>query len=186
MNLNETYDAVVVGSGMGGGTFARKYAEAGKKVLVIERGPAPNYDQFEPPKEIRFHEPITVRGSFTGKFPFPLGSGLGGSALLYAAQLERMFPHDFLSENKSSNQTVWPIAYEDFIKFYQEAEDLYKVKNVKDILQSHKDRRFQSYQHDIKERFEASGLDASFPNMALSFVDDCHGCGAKCVYVIAK
>ena len=179
MKFNKKYDAIVIGSGMGGGTFARKYAEAGKKVLVIERGFAPSYDEIEQINRIRFNEAITVKGTFTGKFPFPLGSGLGGSSLLYAAQLERMFPHDFLSEDKLLNQTAWPINYEDFARYYQEAEILYKVKSVKDVLQNQANKKHQAYRQEIKKRFEDSDLDTSFPNMALSFVDNCNGCGGK-------
>jgi cellobiose dehydrogenase (acceptor) len=40
MNANQTYDFIIVGSGAGGIPAAAKLAESGKKVLLIERGPA--------------------------------------------------------------------------------------------------------------------------------------------------
>jgi cellobiose dehydrogenase (acceptor) len=40
MNANQTYDYIIVGSGAGGIPTAAKLAESGKKVLLIERGPA--------------------------------------------------------------------------------------------------------------------------------------------------
>jgi cellobiose dehydrogenase (acceptor) len=40
MNANQTYDYIIVGSGAGGIPAAAKLAESGKKVLLIERGPA--------------------------------------------------------------------------------------------------------------------------------------------------
>ncbi len=39
--LNNNYDVIVIGAGMGGLTCALKLAAAGKKVLVLERQPAP-------------------------------------------------------------------------------------------------------------------------------------------------
>lgn len=39
-NANQTYDYIIVGSGAGGIPAAAKLAESGKKVLLIERGPA--------------------------------------------------------------------------------------------------------------------------------------------------
>jgi cellobiose dehydrogenase (acceptor) len=40
MNASQTYDYIIVGSGAGGIPAAAKLAESGKKVLLIERGPA--------------------------------------------------------------------------------------------------------------------------------------------------
>ena len=36
--MTNHYELVIIGSGAGGGTLARCLAEAGKKVLVLERG----------------------------------------------------------------------------------------------------------------------------------------------------
>ena len=36
--LNEHYDVIIIGTGAGGGTLARKLAESGKRILLVERG----------------------------------------------------------------------------------------------------------------------------------------------------
>jgi choline dehydrogenase-like flavoprotein len=43
-----SYDAIVIGSGAGGATLALRIAQAGRKVLVVERG-----DWFVPTKPDR-------------------------------------------------------------------------------------------------------------------------------------
>ena len=32
------YDIIIIGTGAGGGTLARKLADSGKKILILERG----------------------------------------------------------------------------------------------------------------------------------------------------
>ena len=36
--LDQHYDVIIVGTGAGGGTLARKLADSGKKILMVERG----------------------------------------------------------------------------------------------------------------------------------------------------
>ena len=35
---NGHYDVIIIGTGAGGGTLARKLAPSGKKILILERG----------------------------------------------------------------------------------------------------------------------------------------------------
>ena len=37
--MSTQYDAIIIGSGAGGGTLAFHLARAGKKILILERGP---------------------------------------------------------------------------------------------------------------------------------------------------
>ncbi len=37
--MSNEYDAIVIGTGAGGGTLAFHLANAGKKILILERGP---------------------------------------------------------------------------------------------------------------------------------------------------
>ena len=39
MNTPGEYDAIVIGTGAGGGTLALHLAQAGKNILILERGP---------------------------------------------------------------------------------------------------------------------------------------------------
>ena len=38
MNNERHYDVIVIGTGAGGGTLARKLAPTGKRILLLERG----------------------------------------------------------------------------------------------------------------------------------------------------
>jgi choline dehydrogenase-like flavoprotein len=38
MSSNGHYDVIIVGTGAGGGTLARRLAPTGKKILLLERG----------------------------------------------------------------------------------------------------------------------------------------------------
>ena len=116
-----TWDAVIVGTGMGGATLGYALAKAGRRVLFVERGldlrtPAGDgiYDRFveaEPGfrrlSEAERRHKIGLggrstdhiddhgRGSGAGFTPY-IGCGTGGSSALYGTVLERLFPVDFV------------------------------------------------------------------------------------------
>lgn len=105
------WDAVVVGTGMGGATVGAALAERGHRVLFIEKGHFlfGDYDRGDGTKpfltdgspEERLRAgwwPEQVSGNYEGRrvdLYAPLGCGTGGSSSLYAAQLERLSPIDF-------------------------------------------------------------------------------------------
>ena len=88
------YDAVVVGSGFGGSIAALRLAEAGKSVLVLERGR--RYLPGEFPRDVRDVDALfwdyprrpTSLGLFDMRFLSGIGvvaaSGVGGGSLIYA------------------------------------------------------------------------------------------------------
>lgn len=88
------FDAVVVGSGFGGSISALRLAEAGKSVLVLERGR--RYGPGEFPRDVtdvnslfwRYPEQPASRGLYDVRFFSGLGavvaSGVGGGSLIYA------------------------------------------------------------------------------------------------------
>ena len=90
----ERYDAVVVGSGFGGAIHALRLAEAGRSVLVLERGR--RYEPAEFPRDVRdvdalfwrHPRPRTAQGLYELRFFSGLGvvvaSGFGGGSLVYA------------------------------------------------------------------------------------------------------
>jgi len=96
--IRPTYDAVVVGSGYGGGVAASRLARAGLRVCVIERGKEFLTGEFpsrlpELRRELQLNGGKMRSGSRTGLFDFRLGSdihvlvgcGLGGGSLINAA-----------------------------------------------------------------------------------------------------
>ena len=115
-----TWDAVIVGTGMGGATLGYALAKAGWRVLFVERGfdlRAQNRERIadrfvedsadfrhlsgaEQQRRLalggRSTDQIDYRsGERVATFTPYLGSGTGGSSSLYGAVLERLFPVDF-------------------------------------------------------------------------------------------
>jgi cholesterol oxidase len=88
------YDAIVVGSGFGGSICALRLAQAGKSVLVLERGR--RYAPGEFPRDVRDADALLwrhparphSRGLFDVRFLSGIGtvtaSGVGGGSLVYA------------------------------------------------------------------------------------------------------
>ena len=103
--MKEHYDAVVIGSGYGGGIAASRMSRAGKKVCLLERGreivPGEYPDTVvEATEEVQFHTPDKQIGKKTGLFDFHVqedinvlvGCGLGGTSLINANVSLRAVP----------------------------------------------------------------------------------------------
>ena len=95
-SMNEHYDAVVIGSGYGGGISASRLARAGRKVCLLERGreirPGEYPDTLpEGVEEVQIETPDSHHNP-TGMFDFHVqedinvlvGCGLGGTSLINA------------------------------------------------------------------------------------------------------
>ncbi len=92
--MQAVYDVVVVGSGFGGSVTALRVAQAGKSVLVLERGK--DYSSLEFPREMKdvnsilwqHSKRIDSQGLFDIRFLSDVGvacaSGVGGGSLVYA------------------------------------------------------------------------------------------------------
>jgi cholesterol oxidase len=105
--MPDTYDAVIVGSGFGGGITACRLAEAGKRVCVLERGRrfAPADFPTEPKQapEMLWHESLNPGGLFDVRLMRDVSvitaAGVGGGSLVYAnVQLRApadVFDHDW-------------------------------------------------------------------------------------------
>ena len=166
---NCNWDAIVVGTGMGGATIGYALAKAGKKVLFCEKGKSLSaadrefrggyaetyFDEHEVPSAKhqqvllnsgRWVEEITdVSSTRPRRFiPF-LGSGSGGSTAIYGAILERFFPIDFEPGRKYPDATEpslpdrWPITYDQLAPYYEEAEKLFRVRGTADPCRDHLD-----------------------------------------------
>ena len=129
--MNERYDYIIIGSGAGGSAAAWQLANAGRRVLLLEKGPELPRDgsTLDVDKVIR-------QGIFKSKEPWLDRQGrtfepeeyfnLGGKTKWYGAALVRFEPHEFKAD--PAHQCLpWPIAYEDLAPYYQQAEQLLGV-----------------------------------------------------------
>lgn len=147
--LAPSYDAVVVGSGAGGGAAALVLAESGRSVLVIESGAAPSaaelsrdhlrnprvnfgLDRLTDPRGGGWPRTIETEDGTRSVPPgHPRWSSnahtLGGGTRVFGAQAWRFAPDDFRMASRygvpeGSALRDWPIGYEDLEPYYSEAE----------------------------------------------------------------
>jgi choline dehydrogenase-like flavoprotein len=121
------YDAVVIGTGLGGSTLAYRLARSGMHVMVLEKG---DFLQL-PPR--RPDEPV---GVYAKSFPdiVERGTGpdglnvVGGQTKFYGAAMYRMRESDFRAiAHEAGVSPAWPITYDDIEPYYYEAEQIYRV-----------------------------------------------------------
>ena len=149
------WDAIVVGSGAGGGGTAQTLAERGLSVLVLERGAWLDYSSSEHRDHLRNHR-LSQYGHSTGP---PLegndrvavdldgvphlvkphqggyqnnASCVGSGTHVYGGQAWRFHPLDFkmastYGKPEGSSLADWPISYEDLAPFYEQVEHLMGV-----------------------------------------------------------
>ena len=201
---NTKYDAIIVGTGIGGGTIGFSLAKKGLKVLFIEKGNnslskksikgnyAETFDKFsEHKKNIlnnsgRAFEKI-IEGSEL-KYPF-IGSGTGGSSAIYGMAMERFFPSDFVKRDLINDQKLsnfpsegWPFNYEDIIEYYIRSEKLYSVKGDIDNLKADYQFGYQDppeIKHSNNKVFkylQRKGLNPYILPRASKFSKDCLEC----------
>lgn len=125
------YEYIIIGSGAGGATVARKLAEAGRKILILERGGyVPREDDNSNPAAV-FGGKYTSRDTWliNGKPEQPqVHYNVGGATKFYGAALFRLRVQDFY-ENTFSDGTspAWPVGYSDLEPYYSAAEQMYEV-----------------------------------------------------------
>src|SRR6187402_3864334 len=128
------FDAIVVGSGFGGAACACRLAEAGKKVLLLERGR--RWDPKAYPRELsddwiwnscspeKHNGWIDLR--YFGDMTVAQGAGLGGGSLIYANVSIEAKPETFAEG--------WPkeITYQELKPYYDIAGKMMGVQTIPD------------------------------------------------------
>ncbi|QIR36150.1 GMC family oxidoreductase [Tolypothrix sp. PCC 7910] len=127
------YDAIVIGTGAGGGTLAYKLATSGKKILVLERG------NFLPRNKANWDSQQVLRKECyrtseywydkDGKVINPVTNYyVGGNTKFYGGALFRLREQDFTEViHQGGISPEWPLKYQDFAPYYEQAEKLYEV-----------------------------------------------------------
>ena len=134
--MTDHYDAVIIGSGAGGGTLARTLAMSGKRILLLERG---NFL----PRELCNWQPLQVLtgGRYVSQDTWYDAAGnsfeprvhyfVGGATKLYGADLSRLRPADFGEiAHMDGISPAWPLSYDEFEPWYSKAEWLYQVRGL--------------------------------------------------------
>lgn len=130
---DQHYDVIIVGTGAGGGTLARKLAPSGKRILLLERGDAmpleeqniSNVDIFQ---KQRYHAPEQWYDGDGEPFTPQMEYAIGGNTKIYGAALQRMRERDFETvAHQDGISPEWCLKYGDLEPYYTEAEALYQV-----------------------------------------------------------
>lgn len=195
------WDAIVIGTGIGGGTIGRRLAEQGLSVLFVEKGRSGHRTEetvllageIEDPtaRLLRGAWPDPVRASINGaerEFYAPIGAGVGGSSVFYAATLERPEPHDLDDSPERPHPTSgWPVGFAEMLPYFDAAQALYAVGGQPDPLASHPSPRLRpgpaigEGDAKIMARMRAAGLHPYQLHSALRHVEGCRFClGRKC------
>ncbi|WP_299287697.1 GMC family oxidoreductase, partial [uncultured Mucilaginibacter sp.] len=161
-----TYDAVIVGSGAGGGMAGYVLAHAGLKVLMLEAGayfdPAKDSQQLKFPYESPRRGAATTRpfGDFDAayggweldgepyttkdktEFNWFRARMLGGRTNHWGRISLRMGPNDFKSHHLDGLTDDWPISYADVKPFYDKVDRLIGVYGTVEGLENEPDGIF--------------------------------------------
>lgn len=142
------WDAIVIGTGIGGGLAGRRLAERGLSVLFVEKGPIGHRSEGQEldyemadyaTRQSRGYWPTQIEARIDGAGPEhfygPLGSGVGGSSVFYAAATERPERHDLESTNRMAHPAGgWPVGFDAFAPWFDQAEATLSVRGEADPL----------------------------------------------------
>jgi len=143
---NRHVNAIVIGSGAGGGVVAKVLSEAGLSVVLLERGKRYSFhDHFDDELICQRGVMALAYGPDAHKCPrvferpdgstrivnppggYNIGACVGGGTLSYAAQAWRFMPQDFRMRSiygapEGSALEDWPLSYDELEPYYERAE----------------------------------------------------------------
>lgn len=168
MPAEERFDAIVVGSGFGGSVAAYRLAEAGRRVLLLERGqPYPPGSFARSPRQMRtnFWDPQSDLFGLFDLWSFRAldviqSSGLGGGSLIYANVMLRKDENTFVREDDE----IWPITRADLEPHYDRVEAMQQPARIGGALPP-KTRA-------MLEAGARLGLPVELPPLAVAFAAD--------------
>lgn len=138
-------DVLIIGAGPTGAVAAKRFAEAGMRVVVLEQGDWPDYSK------ARADYPdfeLTMGCHWSGNpnrrkaicdYPIEdsdsdisavLYNAVGGGTVIYAAHWQRNMPSDFRARTMDGVGDDWPMTYEDLQPFYERVEEDFGVSGL--------------------------------------------------------
>src|SRR5438876_7340474 len=138
-------DALIIGAGPTGAVAAKRLAEAGMHVVVLEQGDWPDYSKARaqhPDFEItagRYWSGNPNRRQAPADYPISdsqseisavLYNAVGGGTVIYAAHWQRNLPSDFCVRALDGIADDWPFTYEDLEPFYERVERDFSVSGL--------------------------------------------------------
>ncbi len=167
------YDVIIIGTGAGGGTLANVLASSGKRILVLEQGTflsreKANWDSKEVLQKERYWN-SEIWYDKNGKAIRPATYYyVGGNTKFYGGALFRFREQDFEKViHKGGISPEWPLKYQDFAPYYDQAEKLYDVHGQRglDPTEPHTSENYpfpaishEKYIQEINDALKDKGL----------------------------
>jgi choline dehydrogenase-like flavoprotein len=142
---NPDSDVLIIGAGPTGAVAAKRFAEAGFRVVVLEQGDWPDYSKARadyPDFELtagRYWSGNPNRRRAPADYPVGdsdsdisavLYNAVGGGTVIYAAHWQRNMPSDFRVRTLDGIADDWPLTYEDLQPYYERVEEDFGVSGL--------------------------------------------------------
>src|SRR5688572_20641860 len=138
-------DVLIIGAGPTGAVAAKRFVEAGMRVVVLEQGDWPDYSKaranhadFELTMG-RYWSGNPNRRQAPADYPIDdkdsdisavMYNAVGGGTVIYAAHWQRNMPSDFRVRTLDGVGDDWPFTYEDLEPFYEQVERDFGVSGL--------------------------------------------------------